>query len=124
DLTNEEKKKACYLWDTGMVVQTVFSPLLQHYLQHVSTQAEGENKNIYFSKKENTLFTLLQQNIDHICEREKIVEFVWPEYRELGVSDWAIDRLVARVRAKLKHQKSPHEIITIRTRGYKLVAQS
>lgn len=130
DLTNEEKKKACYLWDTGLVVdpalteekQAVFSPLLEHYLQHVSTTAEGENKNIYFSKKENTLFTLLQQNIDHICEREKIVEFVWPEYRELGVSDWAIDRLVARVRAKLKQQNSPHEIVTIRTRGYKLIS--
>ncbi len=125
-LTTEEKQRACYLWDTGFVVehkkkQAVFSPLLDHYLQHVNTETEGENKNTYFSKKENTLFTLLQQNIDHICERDKIVEFVWPEYREFGVSDWAIDRLVARVRAKLKQQKSPHEIVTIRTRGYKLI---
>jgi len=44
---------------------------------------------------------------------------------EFGVSDWAIDRLVARVRVKLPQQNSPYEIVTVRTRGYKLsVAKS
>jgi DNA-binding winged helix-turn-helix (wHTH) protein len=47
---------------------------------------------------------------------------VWPEVEELGVSDWAIDRLVARVRNKLKLQKSGFEIQTIKTRGYKLIS--
>ncbi|MBI2025734.1 helix-turn-helix domain-containing protein, partial [Candidatus Kaiserbacteria bacterium] len=71
-------------------------------------------------KKEHLLYTLLDQHVNDICEREKIVETVWPEYSEFGVSDWAIDRLVARVRSKLKRQKSLYEIVTIRTRGYKL----
>lgn len=124
----DEKRKAQYLWDTGFVSdyaekQVIFSPLFAEYLQHVSKKNEEDSHNVYFSKKEHMLFTLLEENLDHICEREKIVEYVWPEYRDLGVSDWAIDRLVARVRAKLKQQKSPHEIVTIRTRGYKLTTQ-
>jgi len=46
---------------------------------------------------------------------------VWPEVEGLGVSDWAIDRLVARVRSKLKKQKSKVRIVTVKTRGYKLI---
>ena len=68
------------------------------------------------------MFTLLQERINDICEREMIVERVWPEYKVYGVSDWTIDRLVARVRTKLRKQKSMYEIITIRTRGYKLAS--
>jgi DNA-binding response OmpR family regulator len=46
---------------------------------------------------------------------------VWPEYEEFGVSDWTIDRLIARLRAKLKQQQSTYTIVTVKTRGYKLV---
>ena len=77
---------------------------------------------IHLTRKEHLLFTLLESHIGNICEREEIIETVWPEYKELGVSDWAIDRLVARVRVKLKQQGSPYEIVTVRTRGYKLSA--
>jgi len=67
------------------------------------------------------LFTFLKENKDKICEREEIIEVVWPEEEDLGVSDWAIDKLVARVRNKLKLQKNDFEIQTIKTRGYKLI---
>jgi hypothetical protein len=117
----EERKQAGYLWDSGFVegADTLFSDLFMHYVVSLG-QKSIDNHAVHFSKKEHLLYTLLEQFVDQICEREKIVETVWPEYSEFGVSDWAIDRLVARVRAKLKQQKSPFEIITIRTRGYKL----
>ncbi|MBI2599147.1 helix-turn-helix domain-containing protein, partial [Candidatus Curtissbacteria bacterium] len=54
--------------------------------------------------------------------REEIIEHVWPEVEELGVSDWTIDRLVARLRMKLKNQKSKYQIVTVKTRGYKLTS--
>lgn len=125
NISMQERQKASYLWDVGIVLGSgkkdeVFSPLLKDYLSGLD-QEISQNGNVHFTKKEYLLFTFLEKNMDEICERDDIVEFVWPEYSEYGVSDWAIDRLVARVRAKLKKQGSRHEIQTIRTRGYKLI---
>ncbi len=127
-VTDDEKKAASYIYESGMVKEekdalTIFNPLFAEYvssvLQHVSRERE-----LVFSKKEHLLFTLLQNHVGEICERDLIIEAVWPEYREFGVSDWSIDRLVARVRSKLKKQASPFEIRTIRTRGYMLTERS
>lgn len=123
-VSSEEKTKASYLWDCGFVVgegekESLFSELFAEYIK-TREEKQQETHVVHFSKKEHLLYTLLEQHVATICEREKIVETVWPEYSEFGVSDWAIDRLVARVRSKLKQQKSPYEIVTIRTRGYKL----
>lgn len=70
------------------------------------------------------LFNLLAENRGEVCEREQIIKTVWPEYEEVGVSDWTIDRLVARLRTKLKSQKNNYAIKTVRTRGYRLIEES
>lgn len=121
-----DRQEGKYLWDTGFVRETkdkmiIFSSLFEHFLK---TQQLENNREVLaeFTKKENALFSLLEKSINEICEREKIIESVWPEVEELGVSDWAIDRLVARVRSKLKLQKSQFEIQTVKTRGYKLIS--
>lgn len=121
--TQEERGGAKYLWDTGFVVGSrVFSPLFEHYIKQVEKRAlNNSDGTVEFTKKENLLFNFLKDSINLVCEREQIVEKVWPEVEALGVSDWAIDRLVARVRNKLKLQKSQFEVQTIRTRGYKLI---
>ena len=120
-LTKEEEDKTAYLLETGFIVRgKVFSPLLEHYLVNKTPEESGKNNEIHLTRKEHLLFTLLETQVGEICEREEIIEKVWPEYKEFGVSDWAIDRLVARVRVKLREQKSPYEIVTVRTRGYKL----
>jgi hypothetical protein len=112
---------ASYLWDTGFVKNgKIFSPLLEHYLLNKEPEKTKTETVVHLTRKEHLLFTLLEAHIGDICERDEIIEVVWPEYKEFGVSDWAIDRLVARVRVKLREQKSPFEIVTVRTRGYKL----
>jgi len=115
--------EAAYLKATGMITAEggVFSPLFGAYLEKrgMSKQNGGE-----FTKKEHLLFTYLKAHEGDLCEREAIIEAVWPDYAESGVSDWAIDRLVARVRVKLKNQNSPYEITTVITRGYKMVTKS
>lgn len=126
-ITDEERKMGRYVWDSGFIhesqsgIRALFSPLFDFYIKQKEKKPQ-ENSSIEFSRKEHTLFSFLKEHINEICEREKIVEAVWPEVEELGVSDWAIDRLVARVRNKLKLQKSLCEIQTIKTRGYKLVS--
>lgn len=121
----EDRKAAAYLWDTGFVKKErskdfVFSSLFESFLKKIAGESE-ESLTVEFTKKENLLFNLLKQNGSDICERENIIETVWPEVEALGVTDWAIDRLVARVRSKLKLLKSKYEIQTVKTRGYKLI---
>jgi hypothetical protein len=121
--TTEDCQTAAYLWNTGMVKDikgktVLFSPLFDEYIGKLSmTSSTGKE----FTKKEHLLFTFLKVHEEELCEREAIIEAVWPEHREIGVSDWAIDRLVARLRSKLKDHGSPHQIVTVVTRGYKLV---
>lgn len=125
EITKEEKKKGIYLWNTGFVVAdrqrlTIFSPLFEYFVKE-RRKEESKISIAEFSKKELIFFEFLKNNKDVICEREKIIEEVWPEAEELGISDWAIDKLAARVRGKLKLQENNFEIQTIKTRGYKLV---
>jgi|SRR5579871_1817874 len=121
----EERQKAKYLWDTGFIgeggVKRVFSELFAHYLDYIIKEQQSTSLHD-FTKKEFTLFSFLQAHTDEVCERDAIIETVWPEYKELGVSDWSVDKLVARVRNKLKKQNSPYHIVTIKTRGYKLMS--
>lgn len=131
-ISEHEKNIGKYLWDTGLICfnknrNNIFSPIFEYFLklqQNNQLREVTKTNPADLSKKEYLLFTYLQNNIGQVCEREAIISAVWPEEEELGVSDWAIDRLVARVRSKLKQQKSDYEIITVKTRGYKLISTS
>lgn len=128
-LADEESKGACYIFDVGLAKKKdgavlLFSPLFAEYLGSIGKTAMVGESDMVFTKKEHLLFSLLKERLGEICERDTIIASVWPEYQEFGVSDWSIDRLVARVRAKLKQQTSPYEIKTIRTRGYVLISKA
>lgn len=127
-IEDKEKENSKYLWDTGFIKERgekniIFSPLFEYFI-NISQKIGEDNLPVEFSKKELSLFNFLKDNINQVVEREAIIESVWPEEEALGVSDWAIDRLVARVRNKLKKQNNNFEVITIKTRGYKLVSSS
>lgn len=121
-----ENERGRYLIDTGLLIEgngkQIFSPLFLSYVDKKKEDREDPTSSVEFSKKEYALFTFLKEHEDEVCERERIIEAVWPQEQTLGVSDWAIDRLVARVRNKLKLQKAHYEIQTVKTRGYKLIA--
>ncbi len=122
-LSSDELKQGEYLINAGFFDPKsfkIFSPIFDFFIKSKSKELK-EKTNSDFSKKENLLLTFLETNKNQICEREQIIEAVWPETESLGVTDWAIDRLVARVRAKLKDHDKNYEIVTIKTRGYKLI---
>lgn len=124
-ILSEDKKRALYLWNTGFIKISgaknyIFSKLFEDFVKQKEKEGSIKEANNEFSKKENLLFNYLLDNKDKICEREQIIEIIWPEEEDLGVSDWAIDKLIARVRNKLKLQDNSFEIQTIKTRGYKL----
>ncbi|MBP9716540.1 MAG: helix-turn-helix domain-containing protein [Candidatus Levybacteria bacterium] len=123
-LTESEIKEGEYLINTGffdLKTFKIFNPIFDLFIKSKAEEKRKEKNNTDFSKKENLLLKFLEENKNEICEREEIIEAVWPEAESLGVTDWAIDRLVARVRNKLKDHDKNYEIVTIKTRGYKLI---
>ena len=114
-------KQHRYLLETKLITESMQlnNPILAHYIDstlHTKTQKPD------LTKKENTLFQLLLKHKDEVVERDHITEVVWPDQIEIGVSDWAIDRLIARLRKKLSDRRSKFQIETVVTRGYKLVS--
>ena len=123
-LEGADSQKTKYLTETGFVKESngkwrIFCPFFEDYLKHhIKNSTNG--KSLELTKKEHQLYSFLSDNLEQVCERERIIEAVWPEYEDLGVTDWTIDRLVARLRTKLKDQNSPYSVVTVKTRGYKL----
>lgn len=119
-LTTEERERGAYIFDTGIVGKNgIFSDLFREYVAQKDVAKDTVKKEL--SKKENLLLKILEENRGALCEREAIIEYVWPEAASYGVSDWAVDRLIARLRGKLKNAEQEYEIVTVKTRGYKLL---
>ncbi len=67
------------------------------------------------------LLELLYNEAGRVCTRDEIVEAVWPEASEEGVTDQAIDALVRRLRERLSEVDPHHQyIITVRGHGFRL----
>lgn len=117
----DEVDKASYVWNTGIITnEHIFSELFMRYIQQKEDVKKDGGVKKELSKKEHMLLKLLEEKRGALCEREQIIETVWPEAESYGVSDWAVDRLVARLRNKLRNIDTEYEIVTVKTRGYKL----
>jgi len=85
--------------------------------QHVSVNGES----IELSAKEYALLLYLDEHADRICSKEELSKAVWPEYKK-DVFDYQIESLIRRLRQKLEPDaEEPHLVVTIRSRGYRLV---
>ncbi|NTU65068.1 MAG: FHA domain-containing protein [Chloroflexi bacterium] len=85
--------------------------------QHVSVNGES----IELSAKEYALLLYLDEHSDRICSKEELSRAVWPEYKK-DVFDYQIESLIRRLRQKLEPDaEEPHLVVTIRSRGYRLV---
>jgi len=119
-VTQDELERSGYLWSTGIIGEKgIFSQLFSKYIEQKAVGKDAAKKEL--SKKENLLLKILVENKGALCERETIIASVWPEAESYGVSDWAVDRLVARLRGKLRISNPDVEIVTVKTRGYKLI---
>ena len=78
---------------------------------------------IALSPKEFALLAHLHDHPGQVCSKDKIGTAVWPEYQE-GVYDYQVENLVRRLRAKLESDPGdPQLLLTVRGRGYKLLAR-
>ncbi len=111
-----------YLQQSGILNAQgdIFSPLFFWSIHH--SMRTNKKDLSEFTKKEQRFFDCLLGEKGNLVTRNAIIEAVWQEESELGVSDWAVDRLAARVRRKLLAQRSPYQLQTVVSRGYKLLS--
>ena len=78
---------------------------------------------VALSPKEFALLAYLCEQRGKICTKDDIGTSVWPEYRD-GVYDYQIENLVRRLRSRIEPDPaSPQMLVTVRGRGYKLLAR-
>jgi DNA-binding response OmpR family regulator len=66
------------------------------------------------------LLELLYDNKGAVCSRDEVVEAVWPDAVEEGVSEQAIDALARRLRERLSELDPDHQyIVTVRGHGFR-----
>ena len=74
-----------------------------------------------FSKKEKKVFKVLIKNTNRVVTRDELAKAIWPINTEDYYSDWAVDRLVARLRSKIADLGMTREAVkTVRNQGYTL----
>lgn len=77
---------------------------------------------VNLAPKEFDLLVYLYERRGEVCPKDGIGTAVWPEYQE-GVFDYQIENLVRRLRTKLETDPAnPQLLLTMRGRGYKLLA--
>ncbi|MBI4079191.1 MAG: hypothetical protein HY429_02745, partial [Candidatus Levybacteria bacterium] len=76
NVLGDEKQRARYLWDTGLVNEAkLFNPLfVKHIEQKIATRASTQGSNVEFTKKEHLLFDFLHKHLNEIAEREDIIQ--------------------------------------------------
>ncbi len=105
-------------------------PLLDEYIrEHVpKIDIELRNDKIYmnsvnienhFSQKEKRIFITLLRKRNNIISRDELAKAIWPINTEEFYSDWAVDRIVARLRNKVEELGFSKDVIkTYRNKGY------
>lgn len=137
-ITNEiEKHSLNYLTKIGVVKKNQLKiPLLENYLRkflpkkiisfdnnHFS--ANGIIIDHLFSRKEKRALKTLLLKQNQTVSREEMAKALWPIKTEEFYSDWAIDRIIARLREKIKQLGiSKKTIKTIRSQGFCFSAQN
>ncbi len=73
------------------------------------------------SDEELTVSKLLLENDEKITSREEIAKRLWGNQYPERYSDWAIDKIVSRIRKKILDSDKPHKyLMTMKGKGFKL----
>jgi DNA-binding winged helix-turn-helix (wHTH) protein len=86
---------------------------------------KGQELDPPLSLAQYRLLELLYENAGRVCSRDAIIEVVWPEAVEQGISEQAIDALIRRLRERLAEIDTENQyIVTVRGHGFRLESPS
>lgn len=98
----------------------ISSPLIFDKESH-RVWIRGQELDPPLSLAQYRLLGLLYDSAGRVCSRDEIVQVVWPEALEEGVSEQAIDALARRLRERLAEVDTEHQyIVTVRGHGFRL----
>ncbi len=121
-----ELLQKCYLIDKN---NKLLSRVLENYLK----VKFGNKKSSYKEKigdlnidsqltaSEYKILEFLNKNKGNIVTRETIINEVWGNKADKGISDHALDQIISRLRKKLKSSSDNLQIETLRGRGHRLI---
>lgn len=131
--TLEEKHSMRYLTKVGLIQNNKITvPVLEDYIEAHLPKA---NVRIYknhilvnqvvvdsaFSRKQQRALKYLINKSGEICTRDEVAKAIWPVNTDDYYTDWALDRIIARLRDNLdKIGLSKNIVQTVRGQGYKL----
>jgi DNA-binding response OmpR family regulator len=99
---------------------TLSSPLVLDKEGH-RVWIKGKELDPPLSLAQYRLLELLCDGAGRVSSRDEIVQAVWPEALEEGVSEQAIDALTRRLRQRLAEADIEHQyIVTVRGHGFRL----
>jgi hypothetical protein len=85
-----------------------------------SVWVKGQELDPPLSLAQYRLLELLHDNEGKVCSRDEVVQAVWPDALEEGVSEQAIDALARRLRERLSELDPDHQyIVTVRGHGFR-----
>ena len=92
------------------------------FIHKVSGEIYFRNKitDKYLTEKELLIIKELFINRNSPVSKEKIAQIIWSKDYTEKYSEWAIDKLISRLREKLEDKKPNHIILTARNKGYML----
>jgi hypothetical protein len=85
-----------------------------------SVWIKGQELDPPLSLAQYRLLKLLYDNEEKVCSRDEVVQAVWPDAAEEGVSEQAIDALARRLRERLGELDPDHQyVVTVRGHGFR-----
>jgi SAM-dependent methyltransferase len=74
--------------------------------------------NAYLSESQFAVLSYLLSKSSRVVTREEIASVIWKENANIQYSDWAISKIISRLRKILKKYNSSLKITTLKSRGY------
>jgi hypothetical protein len=109
--------------DTGATVPLFFEERRAGLLldkEAKSVWIKGQELDPPLSLAQYRLLELLYDNESKVCSRDEVVQAVWPDAVEEGVSEQAIDALARRLRERLSELDPDHQyVVTVRGHGFR-----
>ncbi len=108
-------------------------PLFQTYLENVSRDSNIASHEVITDKiiinssltaQEHKIIKYLSSKLNRFCSRDEIIENIWGENQNRGVSDHALDQIIYRLRKKLEKNDPQLKIETVWGRGHKAILTS
>lgn len=126
NLNKDSIKKTSCLVKLGIVNKDlkIISPWFREFVQENKFNNIPDKSNIdkILSGKEFIVYQLLNKNKNEVVTRDQIADVMWEEETAEKYSNWAIDKIISRIRKSFRNNNINLKITTIRGKGYMLIS--